>query len=476
MAENTTPDPSAGPSDTPAPSAFAAALERRLADKHIVQGRRCLYVRDQLILSDLASLVLREELGAIQGQLDREHPFLDELGLQLWNVATQDGESLVVAAARLQSLALARVEEIGTGREADALYEQLGKPGGTTGERRLLDPVIVSLNHVFVGQPTSHGQSEKPPAVTLAQRVLEPGSSDTDCDIAVLDTGVPSEKDLEQWHPELDEALRRDPSNPAFPDDLDTLYSAPPQLRALAGHGTFIAGLVRLVAPDLVLSPYAVLDPDGLGDDVTIARALWHVATRPRSVPVLSLSFGAYTYNDAPPPVVSFVIDRLPRTTVVVAAAGNNGSPRPFYPAASGNVVAVASFDDEGGVVRPTPWTNFGPWVDVCAPGVDLLSTYVVGSYEIPPAKPSDPPTFEKFGEPRPSARWTGTSFSAPLVAAEIARRVRDDWETGTLPIGPLTAEQAWRDLQAELSPLQSVRDIGLEYWPPIDPRTPRQP
>ncbi len=475
MSENTN-DPNVGASATPEPSAFAEALQRRLKDGRIVQGRRCLYVRDQLILSDLAAVLLEEELGGIQGQRDREHPFLDELGLQLWGVATQESESLVVTAARLQSVALARVEAITSDREADALRGRLGKPDGTTGERWLLDPVIVSLNHVFVGQPTSHGQSEMPPATTLAQRVLEPSSAETDCDIAVLDTGVPASKELAEWHPELDEALRRDPSNPAFPDDLDTLYSAPPQLRPLAGHGTFIAGLVRLVAPDLVLTPYAVLDPDGLGDDITIARALWHVASRPRSVPVLSLSFGAYTYDDAPPPVVSFVIDRLPRTTVVVAAAGNNGSPRPFYPAASGNVVAVASFDDDRGVVRPTPWTNFGPWVDVCAPGVDLLSTYVVGSYEIPAVDPSDPPTIEKFGEPRPSARWTGTSFSAPLVAAEIARRVRDDRETSTLPIGPLTADQAWRDLQAELSPLPSVRYVGLEYWPPIDPRTPRQP
>ena len=476
MAKNTIPDPYAGDIPDAGSTAFTAALARRLEGGDVVQGRRCLYVRDELILSDLAAVVLEEELTSIDGRRDREQPFLDELGLQLWRVVTLENDNLVATAARLQSAALARVEELRGDRELDALRERLGKPGPATGERWLLEPVIVSLNHVFVGQPTSHGQSEKPPATTLAQRVLEPGSAETDCDIAVLDTGVPASKELAEWHPELDEALRRDPSNPAFPDDLDTLYSAPPVLRSLAGHGTFIAGLVRLVAPDLVVSPYAVLDPDGLGNDVTIARALWHVASRPRSIPVLSLSFGAYTYDDAPPPVISYVIDRLPRTTVVVAAAGNNGSPRPFYPAASGNVVAVASFDDLHGVVHPTPWSNFGPWVDVCAPGVDLLSTYVVGSYEIPDANPNNPPTIEKFGEPRPSARWTGTSFSAPLVAAEIARRVRDDWETGTLPIGPLTADQAWRDLQAELSPLQSVRDVGLEFWPPIDPRSPRQP
>jgi hypothetical protein len=53
---------------------------------------------------------------------------------------------------------------------------------------------------------------------------------------------------------------------------------------------------------------------------------------------------------------------------------------------------------------------------------------------------------------------------------------VREDADTGagTLPSGPLTADQAWRDLQAELEPVNTDRAVGLEYWPPIDPRTPR--
>jgi subtilisin family serine protease len=302
--------------------------------------------------------------------------------------------------------------------------------------------------------------------------VLEPASDGADPDIAILDTGVPSPKELAAWHPDLDDAVRRDTTNPSFPDDRDTLYENgnAPSLRALAGHGTFIAGLVRLVAPDLVISPYAVLDPDGIGNDIDVARALLHVASRPMSVPVVSMSLGAYTYDDAPPPALQHVLDRLPRTTVVVASAGNDGVSRPFYPAALARVVGVAAFDDLGGVVRPAPWSNFGPWVDVCAPGVGLLSSYVAGTYE------TSPGVVETFDEPTPSARWSGTSFASPLVAAEIARRVREDADTGTWPSGPLTADQAWRDLQAELERVGSDRAVGLEYWPPVDPRTPRLP
>jgi subtilisin family serine protease len=440
------------------PSKIEAALRRRVEAGDIVEGARCYYLPGQLILSDHAARLLEGELRELRAEHDRGddsgHGFLSGLRLQLWRFAEQT-EDLVAVAARLTARALTLVDE--RGRDADDATDE---------------PVIVSLNHVVLGQPHPRGTALEPPVGTGAHRLLEPASDGADPDIAILDTGVPSPKELADWHPDLEAALRRDAANPRFPDDLDTLYENgnAPSLRALAGHGTFIAGLVRLVAPDLVISPYAVLDPDGIGNDIDVARALLHVASRPMSVPVISMSLGAYTYDDAPPPALQHVIDRLPRTTVVVASAGNDGVSRPFFPAALARVVGVAAFDDLGGVVRPAPWSNFGRWVDVCAPGVALLSTYVAGTYETRSG------VVESFDAPTPSARWSGTSFASPLVAAEIARRVREDADTGagTLPSGPLTADQAWRDLQAELEPVNTDRAVGLEYWPPIDPRTPR--
>jgi hypothetical protein len=462
-------------------SAIEAALRRRIDSGDIAQGARCYFVPGQLILSDLAAALLGPELAEIGGEHDRRedsrHGFLDDLGLQLWRVSVEAAD-LVATAARLKATALGRLEE--RRPERPRLRSQAAEPGDAergaaepgVDENGVDEPVIVSLNHVFLGQPHSQGTAIEPPAATLAQRFLEPAPDGADPDIAVLDSGVPSPKELSAWHPDLEDAVRRDQANPRFPDDRDTLYEpgAAPALRALAGHGTFVAGLVRLVAPDLVISPYAVLDPDGIGNDVDIARALLFVASRPVSVPVVSLSLGAYTFDDAPPPALQHVLDRLPRTSVVVASAGNDGLSRPFYPAALGRVVAVASFDDLGGVVRPAPWSNHGSWVDVCAPGVGVLSTYVVGTYRL------ESGADESFDGPHPSARWSGTSFSAPLVAAEIARRVREDVDTGTWPTGPLTADQAWRDLQADLEPLASERRVGLVYWPPVDPRTPRLP
>ena len=63
-------------------------------------------------------------------------------------------------------------------------------------------------------------------------------------------------------------------------------------------------------------------------------------------------------------------------------------------------MVAVAAHDGR----RICNWSNTGPWVTLAAPGADVLSTYV---------------HHETF--PDGWARWSGTSFAAPFVAAAIA-------------------------------------------------------
>jgi subtilisin family serine protease len=168
-----------------------------------------------------------------------------------------------------------------------------------------------------------------------------------------------------------------------------------------AGHGTFIAGIVSRLAPDADIAVHGVLNSFGDGDDFTIAQGL-HEAIRDGEEPhVLVLSLGCYTDDDQPPPVVAGVLRSLPKT-VIVAAAGNYGSCRPFWPAAMPEVVAVGALD----VVGPAWFTNWGPWVDACAPGVDVVSTFFEADG-----------TFPTTGW----ARWSGTSFSAPKVAAAIA-------------------------------------------------------
>jgi len=100
---------------------------------------------------------------------------------------------------------------------------------------------------------------------------------------------------------------------------------------------------------------------------------------------------------------------------VVVAAAGNSGLCRPFFPAALPTVVGVGALDSAG-----RAWfSNFGGWVDACAPGVGVVSTFFFGTTEpLKPKKSQDHARFDGW------AQWSGTSFSAPKVAAAIAQEM----------------------------------------------------
>jgi len=98
-------------------------------------------------------------------------------------------------------------------------------------------------------------------------------------------------------------------------------------------------------------------------------------------------------------------------------------------------------------------FSNFGPWVDVCAPGVSLRSAFPTGVRvdKVTGVK-------EHFSG---WARWSGTSFAAPLFAAEVARRHAQT--TGRTP------RQTAFELLSEL-PESPWAGFGAYYEPPVDP------
>jgi subtilisin family serine protease len=102
---------------------------------------------------------------------------------------------------------------------------------------------------------------------------------------------------------------------------------------------------------------------------------------------------------------------------IVVAAAGNLGDSRPFYPAANKWTISVGAVELTGpdnDVPVPASFSNFGPWVDVCAKGARVYSSYEHKPYR-PLANPSTIIEFKGF------AIWNGTSFAAPLVSGAVA-------------------------------------------------------
>jgi subtilisin family serine protease len=107
---------------------------------------------------------------------------------------------------------------------------------------------------------------------------------------------------------------------------------------------------------------------------------------------------------------------------VIVAAAGNDGSRRKFWPAAFPWITAVGALKRD--LSDRTKWSNFGPWVDVYARGQGFVNAFAKGRFVA-----DEPP---HAGEERDFdylARWSGTSFAAPLVSGLIAAEISRDHE-----------------------------------------------
>jgi hypothetical protein len=266
----------------------------------------------------------------------------------------------------------------------------------------------VSANTVFCGEAGSyHGGPYDEPisANPFNERIYGEPANGTPV-IAVLDTGY--DLQVETLHPGLDPRVipSGPPGNPISGGVLTQE----------GGHGTFIDGIIMQLAPERSILQVNLLSPAGVTDDAHLALAIRALGN---SVPVINVSLGGYAQGDVAPPASSAAIAALPDTVVVVAAAGNNKSYEPFFPAAlhSNNVVSVGALDTTQGGLKVAKFSNYGTWVDLYAPGMDVYSTYLQANWQ----QPDDPAPWWIDGW----ARWSGTSFATPQVAAAIANALQ---------------------------------------------------
>jgi hypothetical protein len=266
----------------------------------------------------------------------------------------------------------------------------------------------LAYNHVFVGEDFYHGGPGDAPAEVAGPDYLPSWKGDHTADMAVLDNGLPP--GWQELHAELHPFVERFGVATIPEDPLDENGDA--VLDKEAGHGLFICGLVARVAPTLDINLHRVLHASGEGDETKIGTTLLSLVGS--SVKVINMSLGAYLPGDHAALLTDAIRQLKAEDKIVVASAGNAGGtpfgPGALFPARMPEVLAVGAYDSTTGKVWDKSCRG-----DVYAPGVDVLSAYVTWTGAIDWANAPGPHVFAGW------ARWSGTSFAAPLVAAELA-------------------------------------------------------
>lgn len=238
--------------------------------------------------------------------------------------------------------------------------------------------------------------------------------------IAIIDTGINSR------HPEFVDRLVAGYDFVHDDDDPDDDH----------GHGTHVAGIVAAaidngqgtagVCPGCSLMPIKVLNENNAGTWFNAAQGIVYAVDH--GAHIINLSLGSTSNSDTIATAVDYAISQ---GVLVVAAAGNEGSSAPFYPAAYDEVLAVSANEPDDTL---WPLSNHGEYVDVAAPGYLVYSTdrqldNAYGGYSFK----------------------SGTSMAAPHVAGLAGLLLSQD------------AERTPADLTQIIT--ESALDLGAAGW-----------
>jgi serine protease len=300
-----------------------------------------------------------------------------------------------------------------------------------------------------------------PNAWSIASRRHAPGGKGAV--VAVLDTGVAYQSRGRRYKRAPD--LRRFARGYDFVDDDR-------HPNDLNGHGTFVSGTIAQttnnrqgaagIAYRAKIMPLRVLDTDGAGDTISIARALRYAGRRRADVVNLSLEFDSSVRAAQIPDIVSAIRYARRKGVVVVAAAGNQADSVVAYPARVRGVIAVAGTTIRG---CEAEYSNAGRDVDIAAPGGGADAPNADNPYDAANCHPEDPgrdifqqtftSSIRRFGLP---GGYEGTSMAAPHVAG-VAALIKATKVLGRRRPSPKAVEARLK---------ATARDVGP---PGVDPR-----
>ena len=239
----------------------------------------------------------------------------------------------------------------------------------------------VTVNPLAGFQAATWGQDRVDQLQLPLDGLYSPGGDGIDVNVAVVDTGITKVADFDE---------RLQPGG----------FSAHGGTEDGHGHGTHVSGTIAGnrwgIAKQALLWAVRVLDSSGSGSDSDVIRGIEWVVGKKIALGgdwVINMSLG----GGASPALDQAVCDAISAGVVVAVAAGNEGEDaRNSSPARVRQAITVGASDNTD---HQATFSNFGPLLDLFAPGVDITSDQPGGG----------------------TATWSGTSMATPHVAGAAA-------------------------------------------------------
>jgi subtilisin family serine protease len=191
------------------------------------------------------------------------------------------------------------------------------------------------------------------------------------------------------------------------------------------GHGTHCSGIIAAQANNSMdiaglcqnaqIMGLKFLGSNGSGTTDDAVNAFYYAVAN--GADVVSNSWGGGGYLQSMQDAINYAYSQ---GVIMIASAGNNNSSSTYYPACYENMISVASTDSDD--IKAST-SSYGGWVDISAPGVDILSLRAEGTDMYLGSVgyiPGD--RFIPYGDPDATMYIaSGTSMACPYAAGLAA-------------------------------------------------------